>query len=110
MAPFLFALALVLSVQLALKFFRLLFLAVEPGSSALPWLGAITRKLDNLKAIGNRTVHNCLRSLRILPPARFSMEKTSLGIGSLVKIWWGAVHWFRKVPRVSRHAGETYQA
>lgn len=32
------------------------------------------------------------------------MEKTSLAIGPLVKIWRGAVHWFRNVPRASRHA------
>lgn len=55
MAPLfcLFALALVLAVKLALKFLRLLLLAKEPSSSALPRLGAIARKLNNLEAVGN---------------------------------------------------------
>ena len=100
----LFALALVLGIKLALKFLLLLFLAIEPSSSALPWLGAITRELNNLETVRKGSSHGGLRSPRILPSARFSMEEDSSRIGPLVKIWWGAVHWFRNVPRASRHA------
>jgi len=65
MAPLLclFAFALVLAVKLTLEFLCLLLLAIEPSFSALPWLGTIARKPNNLETVGDGASHDGLRSL-----------------------------------------------
>ena len=91
MAPLLclFALAVILAIQLALKFFLFSFFAIEPRIHALPWFGAVAGKLDDLEAVRKGSCHGRLRSSSILPSARFPMGKAVQGLALLQKFGGG---------------------